>query len=294
MSSGGTRGPGRAGSFAYVVAAYVVATAAAAGAAVALGHDEPLLTALVADLVATGVIFVAASIVDNGSLYDAYWSVAPPIVAAYWIGTAVDGADGTRQLLVMVVVLLWAVRLTANWARGWPGLGHEDWRYERLYERGPKHVMRMSSVMLFPTFIVFAGLLPLYPALVTSSTRVGVLDIVAVAVGLAATAIELVADEQMRSFARTKRPGEVMDRGLWRYSRHPNYFGELCFWVALWLFGLAADASWWWTVVGPLAMVAMFAFASIPMLDDRSRERRPAFADYEARTSALIPRPPRS
>jgi len=84
-----------------------------------------------------------------------------------------------------------------------------------------------------------------------------------------------------------------MNLGLWRYSRHPNYFGEILFWWSVWLFGLAANPAWFWTVVGPLAIVVMFLAASIPMLDDRSRERRPLFSEYADRTSALIPWPPR-
>ena len=84
-----------------------------------------------------------------------------------------------------------------------------------------------------------------------------------------------------------------MDRGLWAWSRHPNYFGEILFWWSLWGFALAADAAWWWTVIGPLAITAMFCAASIPMLDARSRERRPEFAAYADRTPMLVPRPPR-
>ncbi|HUW01904.1 MAG TPA: DUF1295 domain-containing protein [Acidimicrobiales bacterium] len=287
------RSLGRGASFVYVIVAYVIATAVAYGVAAAMGDESPLVTALVADLVATVVIFVAGTIADNGSLYDAYWSVAPPLIAWYWLATAESTANGTRQALALIVVVVWAIRLTSNWARDWPGLEHEDWRYTNLYENGPKHVMRLTSVMLFPTLIVFVGLLPLRSALSEGSNDVGVLDWLALLVGIGASVIEYVADEQMRRFGRTKQPGEIMQTGLWRYSRHPNYFGELAFWVSLWLFGLAADAGWWWTVIGPLAMLAMFVFASIPMLDDRSRERRPAFAAYEARTSALIPLPPK-
>lgn len=288
------RGLGRGASFGYVVVAYLVATAVAAGVAVAMGSDSPVVTVLVADLAATVVIFGAGTIADNGSLYDAYWSVVPPIVGAYWIGIAEPGASGVRQVLVMIVVVVWAIRLTANWARGWPGLEHEDWRYAELYQRGPKHLIRFTAVMLFPTLIVFAGMLPLWPALGAGTNDVGPLDGLALVAGLAATLIELVADEQMRGFARTKRPGEVMTTGLWKHSRHPNYFGELLFWVSLLLFGLAADPGWWWTGVGVVAMLAMFWFASIPMLDDRSRERRPEFAAHEARTRALLPLPKRS
>jgi steroid 5-alpha reductase family enzyme len=84
-----------------------------------------------------------------------------------------------------------------------------------------------------------------------------------------------------------------MERGLWRYSRHPNYLGEIMFWLSMYLFALAVGLGFWWSGIGVVAMVAMFLGASIPMLDDRSEARRPEFAAYRRRTSALIPRPPK-
>ena len=120
------------------------------------------------------------------------------------------------------------------------------------------------------------------------------LDVLALVITAGAILVELVADEQMRAFARSKERGAIMDRGLWAWSRHPNYFGELGFWWGLWLFGIAAAPGWWWTIVGPLAMTAMFLFASIPMLDERSAERRPGYAEHMRRVSALLPLPPRT
>jgi steroid 5-alpha reductase family enzyme len=207
--------------------------------------------------------------------------------------TATADVPGLRVVLVMVVVWAWAIRLTLNWARGWAGLSHEDWRYLDLYTKGPKPLMSLLAVHLGPCVIVLLGSLSLVPALHEGTNEVAVIDWLAVMVGVMAVLMELVADEQMRRFGRTKEPGQIMDRGLWRYSRHPNYFGEILFWWSLWLFGVSADPSWWWTVIGPIAMVVMFLTASIPMLDDRSRERRPGFAEYADRTSALVPMPPR-
>ena len=119
------------------------------------------------------------------------------------------------------------------------------------------------------------------------------LDILATVVGIGGALLELVADEQMHAFAKVKQPGQVMDRGLWRYSRHPNYLGEIMFWLSLYLFALAVGFGFWWSGVGVLAMIGMFAGASIPMLDDRSEARRPEFGEYRRRTSALIPMPPK-
>ncbi|MBI5546954.1 MAG: DUF1295 domain-containing protein, partial [Deltaproteobacteria bacterium] len=85
-------------------------------------------------------------------------------------------------------------------------------------------------------------------------------------------------------------PGEIVNTGLWKYSRHPNYFGEVSFWWGLWLFGVASDpASALWTLAGPVAMTGLFLFISVPMLDKRSLERRPGYAEHRRRVSALIP-----
>jgi steroid 5-alpha reductase family enzyme len=152
----------------------------------------------------------------------------------------------------------------------------------------------LTAVEGFPTIVVWLGCLSLYPALALGDAGFGWLDGVATCVGIAAVAIELAADEQMRAFAATKQPGEIMQRGLWRHARHPNYLGEIGFWVSLWLFAVSAAPGVWWVAVGPIAMIALFLGASIPLLDERSAARRPGFAAYAARTRALIPWPRRT
>lgn len=117
---------------------------------------------------------------------------------------------------------------------------------------------------------------------------------IAFAVGMAAVTAELVADTQIHRFVSAKQPGAVMDRGLWAWSRHPNYFGEISFWFALALFGVAAaPTDAWWLFVGVVAMLATFLSASIPMMERRSLARRPHYQDVIDRVPMLIPRPPR-
>ncbi len=286
--------PDRPASFRYVARVYAVALAGAwlAWWIAPFGPQGTLLAGLVT---ASAVVYAAILRADNGSVFDAWWSVLPPF-AALWL-TGLSEADGLtpRQVAVLAVVWFWGVRLTSNWARGWPGLDHEDWRYVDLAGKWPLPgwAVRLVAVVGFPTFVVFLGCLPLHPALTQGDAGFGPLDILALATGLAATALALVADEQMWSFARTKQPGDLMDQGLWRLSRHPNYLGEIGFWVSLWLFALSASPGAWWTGIGALAMILMFRLASIPMLDERSHERRPAFAAYAARTPALVPWPRR-
>lgn len=287
----------RGTSFAIVGLAYALAVGAlwaTASALVATGRWTPVWALLVGDLVATLVIFGFSRAVDNTSMYDAYWSVIPPVLALFLLGHAEPGVPALRQGLVTALVFAWAIRLTANWARGWTGLDHEDWRYVDMRHNGRPHLLQsFFGLHLFPTLEVFLGCLALVPALAVGTRSLGPLDVVALVVTGGAVLIELVADEQLRAFNRTKAPGEICTRGLWGWSRHPNYFGELSFWWGLWLFGLAADPGWWWTVVGPLAMTAMFLFASIPMIDKRSLERRPGYEAHMARVSTLVPRPPK-
>ena len=284
---------GRAGGLGIITLAYITAVGAAWGVAAALGPHRPLVALGAGYAGAALVIYGWSMALDNGSMFDAWWSILPP-AAAVWLATSASPAVPTaRTVLVLVVVWLWGVRLTSNWARDWPGLDHEDWRYADLYSKGPKPVMSLAGVHLGPAFIVFLGSAALVPALVWGNRPVGVLDWIALAVGIGAVTLEFVADEQMRRFARIKTPGQIMTSGLWRFSRHPNYFGEVLFWWSLFIFAMAAAPGWWWTVVGPVAILAMFLGASIPMLDGRSRERRPGFAEYAGRTSALVLWPPK-
>jgi steroid 5-alpha reductase family enzyme len=289
-------GLSRLASFGLVAGAYVVAGAAAYVVALALDDSHPITIALVADLVATVVVFLVAMLVANSSLYDPYWSVVPPVVAIAWATQAADLGDGAmlRQALVIGIVLLWAVRLTGNWMIGWHGLTQEDWRYVDMRQstagRAPWWLISLLGVMLVPTLIVFVGMLPLWPAVADPDHGFNALDVVALVVGLVAVALELVADNQMRAFARDPaNRGRTVDVGLWRRSRHPNYLGEILFWVSVFLFGLAANPSWWWTVVGPLAMVALFEGVSIPMMETRSAQRRADYADYRRNVPRLLP-----
>jgi len=287
--------PDRAASFRFILYVYLLAVAAAGLVWALWDVDAPADAAwglLAGYAAATLVTYVATLRVDNGSVFDAWWSVLPPF-AAIWC-TALAEGDGLtpRQVAVHAVTWFWAFRLTTNWAVGWSGLAHEDWRYVDLKASWPvpKWLVYLVAVEGVPTTFVWLGSLSLYPALALGDDGFGLLDGLALFVGLGAVGIELAADEQMRIFGATKQPGEIMRRGLWRWSRHPNYLGEIAFWVSLWLFAVAAAPGVWWVLVGPLGMIGLFVFASIPLLDNRSIERRPGYAEYARQVPALIPR----
>lgn len=298
---GGNAAKGRA--LTLVTLAYLIAVAVGAAWLLwAPGTGRLWLDTLIADVLATLVVFVFSRIYRNSSFYDAYWSVIPPLLLLYWWWQGPIGLSGPGSLrawLLALVVGYWAVRLTSNWAHGFPGLHHEDWRYPILREGAGRFefLADLFGIHLFPTLQVFVGMLPAYIALTRPGDGLIWLTWLAFAVGLAAVTCELVADLQMRRFVagrRTGAAGAVMDTGLWSWSRHPNYFGEIGFWFSVALFGVAAaPGDAWWLFVGVVVMVAMFLGASIPMMEKRSLERRPEYRDVIDRVPRLVPRPPR-
>jgi steroid 5-alpha reductase family enzyme len=271
-------------------AAYGLALAAAFATAADLAGHHPLLVTAAADLVGTLVVFGFSVAFDNSSLYDPYWSVAPIPIALSWAA----GPPSPRAWLVLLLVVAWGVRLTANCLMRWRSLADEDFRYVEIRARTGRLYWPASlvSIHLLPTAWVFLGLLPVYPALAGPGAPLGWLDLTAALVTGGAVAVEGIADLQLRRFlARRRRPEEVLDTGLWAVSRHPNYLGEVLFWWGLFLFGLAAGPGWGWTVVGPLAITALFTLVSVPWMDRRMLARHPAWAERLRRVPALLPFP---
>lgn len=286
----------------HMTLAYVVTLGVGWITLLALGQS-PIWDMFWADIAATVAIFIFSRLYKNSSFYDAYWSVVPPLIALYWAleataieATAIEATavavDGTRAWLVIVLVWLWGIRLTVNWATYWPGLEHEDWRYGPIKTNAGKWnaLADFSAIHLFPTVIVFVACLPIYAAVAMDARPLNWLDYAAAAVTALAIIIELLSDIQLHRFLAHRKEGEIMKTGLWAYSRHPNYFGEWLFWAGLALFGIAAvPSAWWWVLPGSVAMLVMFLVASIPMIDKRSVERRPEYEAHMARVSGFVP-----
>jgi steroid 5-alpha reductase family enzyme len=288
----------RSRSFLFDAAAYAAGLAAAWLVARWLGPGSSALAVVAyADVAATLVVFAFSVAADNTSVYDPYWSLAPLVIAPYLaLRLDAEAAPAARRILVSALVIAWALRLTYNWARGFQSLAHEDWRYLDFRRKTGRLYwpVSLAGLHMFPTVQVYLGCLPLF-VVMTSARPLGPLDAVAAAVTAGALAVETVADEQLRSFRARGAGGggEIMAEGLWAYSRHPNYLGEMGFWWGLFLCGLAAAPGAWWTGLGAVSITAMFVLFSVPMLDQRSCARRPAYADHMKRVPAVLPWFPR-
>ena len=228
------------------------------------------------------------------SIVDPAWGPAFALVALVAALTG-SGCAGRRWLL-LALTALWGLRLGGHLLRRKLGERGEDRRYAAMRERRGERFALWSLPMIFGVqgLLVLIVSLPLQVA-ADRPGRLGALIVPGLLVFAVGLAFEAVGDEQLRRFkADPSNRGAVMDRGLWRYTRHPNYFGDACVWWGLWLVAVTAGATWW-TLVGPAVMTLLLVRVSgKAMLERDIAERRPEYADYIRRTSGFVPWPPRS
>lgn len=254
----------------------------------------PLVIAALAVTVAFATLTWLASLLrHDASLVDRVWG--PMIAAAGLAAVALAAADDPRTVVMLTLVAAWALRLAAyitwrNWGHG------EDRRYQSIRARNQPGFWWKSLVYVFllqAVLAVVVALPMLAAALRPPAAWHPVLDSAGALLALGGLLFEAVADAQMAGFrADPSRRGQVMDRGLWRYSRHPNYFGECCVWWGVGLMAVAAGGAW--ALASPLLMtVLLLRVSGVTLLEADLRERRPAYRDYVERTSAFVPWPPR-
>jgi steroid 5-alpha reductase family enzyme len=251
---------------------------------------------LVLDVLATLTIFLFSMVFNNSSLYDPYWSLVPPVIIGFWVFGKYAPAELTLlHWIILSLVLIWSLRLTLNWLLRWQGIRDEDWRYIAFRFRYQEYYWMVSlfGIHLFPTLIVLIACIALYPAIALGDGSMGLMEWTAAFITLGAILVEGVADLQLRNYLCDKSKCEFISTGLWKYSRHPNYFGEVLFWVGLFLFSTGLPEARWWILPGPVLMILLFYTISIPMIDKRMLRRKTGYRDYSKRTSALIPWPPK-
>ena len=246
------------------------------------------LIALLALALCTWLVSVAK---HDVSIVDSVWSALILLGAAVY--AVALPATAPRSLCVIVLVAVWAIRLAGyitwrNW--GEP----EDRRYQEIRARNQPNFERKSLYLVFGMQAALAWIVSLsLLAALASAHPWGWLDTIGICVVLFGIAFETVGDFQLAAFkARPENRGRVMDSGLWRYTRHPNYFGEFCVWWGFYLIALSAGG--WWAVVSPLLMsVLLLKVSGVSLLEKDISERRPAYRDYIARTNAFFPGKPK-
>ncbi len=243
------------------------------------------LNILIADVSATVIIFVFSLIFDNSSVYDPYWSVLPMVVVVTYAFTY---SLNTARILMLIAVCVWGIRLTANWAYTFNGLTCQDWRYTMLKNKTGVFypLINFLGIHLFPTLVVYACILPvIYTFYIDFSINAG--SIIFFAVSLLAVLLQGVSDVQMHKYRKNKKTPFIRT-GIWKYSRHPNYLGEILMWWGVALAFICAQPSMWYLVFGAVINNLMFLVVSIPMADKRQSNKQ-GFSEYKKHTRMLLP-----
>ena len=253
---------------------------------------HPYLVALLAILgiaVCGWLISVAR---NDMSFVDSIWSLFFLVAAGLFVLEAQPLSP--RGTLVLGLIAIWAVRLSVyvtarNWGRA------EDFRYQAIRSKNEPGFAFKSLYIVFGPQALLAWLIafPLLPA-ITSNAPLSALDGAALLLWITGFVFEAGSDYQLARFrARPDNKGKVLDTGLWRYTRHPNYFGGFCIWWSFYLFAVASGG--WWSIASPLLMsVLLLRVSGVAMLEDTIAARRPAYVHYIRSTNAFFPGPTRT
>jgi len=246
------------------------------------------LSIFIADVAATLFVYLTGLLVKNTSVYDPYWSVQPIVIVLFLLTRFKVFNLGI--ILMLIALLYWGIRLTANWAHTFDSLKEQDWRYDMLKAKTGRMYPFVSliGINLFPTAIVFLAVLPAIVFFEAGGFNFGTL--IGFLTCIIAATLQLFADIQMQKFRRDPHDrDQIIDVGLWKYSRHPNYLGEIMMWWGIFIMMLSIDPSKWYLLMGALLNTMMFFFISIPMAEKRLARYKSGFTDYKKHTRMLLP-----
>ena len=274
----------RTASFIAVALVYIIAILVGVLVYRALALDW-WLSLLIADVIATIITFIFSLIFKNASIYDPYWSVQPPVIL---VAFAIEKEVTFFGVLLLAVVSFWAIRLTANWAYTFKNLNHQDWRYTMLHEKTGIFypIINLIGIHMVPTLVVYGCILPAVYA-IRNGLSANLPAVICLCISLGAAIIQGVADIQMHKYRRN-RDGAFIRHGLWKYSRHPNYLGEILMWWGVGLSVVFAAPNAWYSAAGAIANTVLFLAVSIPMADGRQSHKE-GFTEYKKETRMLLP-----
>jgi steroid 5-alpha reductase family enzyme len=266
---------------------------------------SPLLLAVIVAGAVSAFCWIASLITRDMSWVDRIWSIVP--VAYVWIFAAGAGLADPRLDVIAVLVTAWGARLTFNFARKGGYSGVEDYRWPILRAKMPAFAWQLFNlffIVLFQNAVILAITFPAFTAYEHSvaslqPTPFGLLDVALAVAFIAFLGGETLADQQQWDFHLAKRAGgpdfqpRFLQGGLWRFSRHPNYFFELAQWWVVFGFGaVAAGTVLVWTAGGVAVLTILFIGSTI-FTESITRSKYPEYADYQARVSPVVPWPPR-
>lgn len=239
------------------------------------------------DVITTIIIYIFSLIFKNSSVYDPYWSFIPWLIYTYFF--IIFKRFDVFNIILYLSFSFWSMRLTINWIITFDNLNWEDWRYKNYRTNlNPFffHIANFFGIHMMPTILVYSGLIPLLVILVNGlSSPLMLIGAFIIVIG---SSLELISDHQMHEFLRNTKEKKTCNKGLWKYSRHPNYLGEILIWVGAFITLIIFDINYWYLMYGFILMILLFEFISIPMAEKRHKSRRSDYNDYIKHTSRLI------
>lgn len=259
------------------------------------GYTSFIIALLIVDILMTIIIFIASLVTKNASFYDPYWSVTPIFLTLMCLLANTGFSQiSLNQILIFMVILIWATRLTYNWWKNWSDFKKQDWRYDMLKEKTGNNypLINFLGIHLFPTLIVFIQVININS--IIEYNEINLLFIIGLLISLTAVILQQISDVQMYNYRMNKsRESQVINTGLWRFSRHPNYLGEILFWVGIYISYFSYIRVFDFNVLYPILMIFMFRFISIPMME-RKLSSREGYSKYKSEVSPLFLLPNRS
>lgn len=240
-------------------------------------------------LALAGATWLLSLVLRDVSIVDSIWSLMFLAASVVYLSGSSD--INVRSLLIISLVIIWSLRLSAHLT--WRNLGKpEDRRYQAIRKKySPNFALKsLGIIFVFQAVLAWIISLPLFSALTIPASNI-MFDGIALLLWVTGMYFETVADWQLAKFtSNPANKGKVLDSGLWRYSRHPNYFGECLIWWAFYLLALGSGS--WWTIVAPLLMTwLLLKFSGVVMLEEKISSRRPAYSDYVKHTNTFVPGP---
>lgn len=242
---------------------------------------------LIADVAATVIVWASGVVLKTASAYDPYWSIQTLVIYLSLLIKYNNWHVGS--ILLLAALVLYSARLTTNFIIGFHSLSYVDWRYKMLKEKSGKfyQVVNLLGICMFPTLVVYSASLPVIAY--ATITEFSMLDIIGLSIVVLGTLLEFVADTQMKAFVKIRKDrSEVLNRGVWKYSRHPNYLGEISIWFGLAFTLILSHFNYWYFVVGAIINLLMFIFISIPMEERHFKEYKPDYEQYKKETHMLL------
>ncbi|KAL4442167.1 hypothetical protein ABPG74_009185 [Tetrahymena malaccensis] len=258
--------------------------------------QNDLIRLLVVDLIATVIVFIFSYIFDNSSIYDPYWMV-PTIGLVLYLNEVSPNRNSLNSILIMSPIIAYSIKHTVFYFRFWPGLKYEDFRYVEFSKKIKSKIIywlfSFFGLHIMPTLMIYFAIIPTYYALripenLYSTTQNQLYIYGGVVMSWLGLIFETIADEQILPW-RIKKSKEIILTGLWKYSRHPNYFGDMFVWIGMFLPCLVYGEEYYWTSFGAILILAIMNFYTLPAMERHLKSSRPEYAEYQKHVSRMIP-----